>query len=158
DLCNDGGTGNFGGFRSGCTNNLLVADGLLTAADYTRTCTCGYQNQTSIALVPVPDGEQWTYFGPQDVKAPVRHAGINLGAPGNRKSGDGGLWLEYPTAGGPSPRLPVAVTPARPDWFRRHESQVAGGAGPAWVAASGARDIRSLTVTLAPDAKERTYT
>ena len=56
DLCNDGGTGNLGGFRSGCTNNLIVAGGLLTAADYTRTCTCSYQNQASLALVPMPDG------------------------------------------------------------------------------------------------------
>ena len=35
DFCNDGGTGNFGGFRSSCSNNLIVAGGLLTAPDYT---------------------------------------------------------------------------------------------------------------------------
>jgi outer membrane protein assembly factor BamB len=40
DFCNDGGTGNFGGFRSSCSNNLIVAGGLLTAPDYTRTCVC----------------------------------------------------------------------------------------------------------------------
>jgi outer membrane protein assembly factor BamB len=157
DLCHDGGTGNLGGFRSGCTNNLIVADGLLTAADYTRTCTCSYQNQTSIALVPVPDGEQWTYFGAREVKGTVRRVGINLGAPGNRKADDGTLWLEYPNAGGPSPRVPVSLTPANLDWFRRHESQV-NGAGHPWVVSSGARGLRSLTVTLAPDAKPRTYT
>ncbi len=157
DLCNDGGTGNLGGFRSGCTNNLVVADGLLTAADYTRNCTCSYQNQASLALVPMPDGEEWTYFGPGQVKRPVRRVGILLGAPGNRKADDGTLWLEYPTVGGPSPRLPVSVTPANPDWFRRHQSQV-GGQGPPWVAASGARGLRALTVTLAPDTTPRTYT
>jgi hypothetical protein len=157
DLCHDGGTGNLGGFRSGCTNNLMVADGLLTAADYTRTCTCSYQNQASLALVPVPDGEMWTYFGTREVKKPVRRVGIALGAPGNRKADDGTLWLEYPAVGGPSPRVPVSVTPASPDWFRRHESTVNGHGHP-WVAASGGRGLRSVTVTLAPDTHERTYT
>src|SRR2546427_4621223 len=50
-------TGNLGGFRSSCTNNLVVAGGLLTAPDYTRTCTCSYQNQTSLALVPMRSEE-----------------------------------------------------------------------------------------------------
>jgi Malectin domain len=157
DLCNDGGTANLGGFRSGCTNNLIVADGLLTAADYTRTCTCSYQNQASLALVPMPDGELWTYFGQRDVKKPLRRVGINLGAPGNRKADDGTLWLEYPPVGGPSPKLSVSLTPGSPDWFRRHESQV-HGQGHSWVAASGARGLRAVTVTLAPDTKPRSYT
>ncbi len=157
DLCNDGGTGNLGGFRSGCTNNLVVADGLLTAADYTRSCTCSYQNQASLALVPMPDGEEWTYFGLGEVKRPVQRVGIMLGAPGNRKADDGTLWLEYPTVGGPSPRVPVSVTPANPDWFRHHQLQVSGQGHP-WVAASGARGLRSVTVTLAPDTTPRTYT
>jgi outer membrane protein assembly factor BamB len=157
DLCNDGGTGNLGGFRSGCTNNLVVADGLLTAADYTRSCTCSYQNQASLALVPMADAEEWTYFGPAEVKRPVRRVGVMLGAPGNRKADDGTLWLEYPAVGGPSPRVPVSVTPANPDWFRRHQSQV-GGQGHPWVAASGARGVRAVTVTLSPDATPRTYT
>ena len=62
DLLNDGGTGNFGGFRSSCTNNLIVAGGLLNAPDYTRGCTCSYQNQCSLALVHMPEVEIWTKF------------------------------------------------------------------------------------------------
>ncbi|HDY88588.1 MAG TPA: hypothetical protein ENH82_10840, partial [bacterium] len=57
DLDNDGGTGNFGGFRTGCTANLVAADGILNAPDYTRTCSCPYQNQTSLALVHMPEAE-----------------------------------------------------------------------------------------------------
>ena len=53
--------------------------------------------------------------------------------------------------------MPVSVTPANPDWFRHHESQV-GGQGHPWVAASGARGLQSVTVTLAPDTTPRTYT
>ncbi|HEX5268865.1 MAG TPA: malectin domain-containing carbohydrate-binding protein, partial [Gemmataceae bacterium] len=59
--------------------------------------------------------------------------------------------------GGPSPRVPVSLTPAAPDWFRRHQSQV-GGQGHRWVAASGARGLRAVTVTLAADTTPRTYT
>ncbi len=63
DLMRDGGTGNFGGFKSGCTSNLVVANGVLNAPEYTRTCSCSYQNQTSLALVHTPDVEIWTdYF------------------------------------------------------------------------------------------------
>ncbi|MFC1717422.1 PQQ-binding-like beta-propeller repeat protein [Candidatus Poribacteria bacterium] len=60
DLANDGGTGNFGGFKSSCTSNLVVANGVLNAPDYTRTCSCSYQNQTSLALVHLPEVEIWT--------------------------------------------------------------------------------------------------
>jgi PAS domain S-box-containing protein len=62
DLMRDGGTGNFGGFKSGCTSNLVVANGVLNAPDYTRTCSCSYQNQTSLALVHTPDVEIWTTY------------------------------------------------------------------------------------------------
>jgi outer membrane protein assembly factor BamB len=145
DLCNDGGTGNFGGFRSSCSNNLIVAGGILTAPDYTRTCTCSYQNQTSLALVHMPDVEMWTSFGSQAPKEPVRRVGLNLGAPGDRKADDGTLWLEYPSVGGASPALDITVQPSKPEWFRRHSSQIDGD-GLAWVAASGAKGLTSLTI------------
>ena len=65
DLSRDGGTGNFGGFRSSCTSNLIAANGVLNAPDYTRTCSCSYQNQTSLALVHMPELEMWTtYYDP----------------------------------------------------------------------------------------------
>ena len=129
DLCNDGGTGNFGGFRSSCTNNLIVAGGVLTAPDYTRTCTCSYQNQTSLALVPMPDVETWTSFGSQSPKQPVRRLGLNLGAPGDRKADDGTLWLEYPSVGGSSPAVEVTHRAERARVVP--PAQLAGrGAGP----------------------------
>jgi outer membrane protein assembly factor BamB len=158
DLCGDGGTGNFGGFRSGCTNNLIVAGGLLNAPDYTRNCTCGYQNQGSLALVPMPDVEMWTYTGSQNVTGRVRRVGINFGAPGCRKAEDGTLWLDCPHVGGPSPALPVRLLPNTPECFRRHASQMEGDGIP-WVAASGVKGVRSVTVTLAPGARdEKAYT
>ncbi len=65
DLSRDGGTGNFGGFRSGCTSNLIAANGVLNAPDYTRTCSCSYQNQTSLALIHMPELEMWTTYHDQ---------------------------------------------------------------------------------------------
>jgi len=153
DLCNDGGTGNFGGFRSSCTNNLIVADGVLSAPDYTRTCTCSYQNQTSLALVYMPSVELWTSFGAQTPKLPLRRVGINLGAPGDRKADDGTLWLEYPSIGGSSPSVTVSMTPNEVGWFRRHSSQVAGD-GLSWVDSSGAVGLNSLKIQLSTTAKE----
>jgi outer membrane protein assembly factor BamB len=158
DFCNDGGTGNFGGFRSSCTNNLVVAGGILSAPDYTRTCTCSYQNQTSLALVPMPDVETWTSFGSQTAKEPLRRVGINLAAPGDRKADDGTLWLEYPSVGGSSPGLSIKMVPEKPELFRRHSSQVESD-GLAWVAASGAKGLRTVKIELADDDEpSRKYT
>ncbi|WP_202921855.1 outer membrane protein assembly factor BamB family protein [Anatilimnocola aggregata] len=158
DLCNDSGTGNFGGFRSSCTNNLVVAGGILTAPDYTRTCVCSYQNQTSIALVPVDDAEVWTSFGSQTPKQPVRRVGINFGAPGDRKAEDGTLWLEYPSIGGSSPALDISIKPAKVEWYRRHSSQIEGQ-GLNWVVASGVEGLTSVKVKLGTSAKSpRIYT
>jgi outer membrane protein assembly factor BamB len=147
DLDGAGGTGNLGGFRSSCTNNLLVACGVLTAPDYTRTCTCSYQNQTSLGLVHDPDAEMWTFFGTKQVKGRVRQVGINLGAPGSRRSPAGTLWLEHPPVGAPSPRLAVRTVPAKVETFRQHSGLVEGS-GLKWVGASGARGLREVRVKL----------
>ncbi len=154
DLADDGGTGNLGGFRSSCTLNLIPAGGVLAAPDYTRTCTCSYQNQTSAAFVHRPEVEMWTFTTSRNVTGVVRRVGVNLGAPGGRKAADGTLWLEHPPAGGPSPKLGVTSVPAKPDVFRMHSSQ-AEGAGPAWVTASGVRDIKELKIPLGGAANAR---
>ncbi len=158
DLCNDGGTANLGGFRSSCTNNLIVAGGVLTAPDYTRTCTCNYQNQTSVGLIHMPEAELWTYFGTSDRKRPIRHLGINLGAPGDRKDERGTLWLEFPSTGGSSPRVTIKTTPDKPTVVRHHQTQVQAGER-SWVASSAATGLTTLTVALADrNAAPRTYT
>ncbi len=157
DLCHDSGTGNFGGFRSSCTNNLIVAGGILTAPEYTRTCTCSYQNQCSVALVHMPEAEMWTFYGTQEVKGIVKRVGLNFGAPGDRRADDGTLWLEYPSVAGTSPAVKVKTVPTLPEMFRRHPSQVAGPYP--WVTSSGARGINEVSINLGPEAKTpRTYT
>ena len=148
DLANDGGTGNWGGFRSSCTSNLVAADGVLNAPDYTRTCTCSYQNQCSLALVPMPDVEMWTFNSiPSSGKRVVR-LGINFGAPGDRKADDGTLWLDFPSVGGPSPDVPLTLTGDRLEYVREHASLVPSKHLP-WVFASGVRGARHMRLRLA---------
>lgn len=148
DLLTQSGTANLGGFKSGCTANLIVANGVLNAPDYTRTCTCSYQNQTSLGLIHMPEMELWTYsqFGLDATEGDrIERVGINFGAPGDRRTEDGTLWLEYPSVGGDSPGLPITVTGKSVAYFRHHASQV-GGAGLPWVTASGVRDCETITI------------
>lgn len=161
DLKGDGGTGNFGGFRAGCTNNLVVADGVLSAPDYTRTCQCAYQNRTSLAMVPMPEVELWTYSAIPASSEPVMRVGLNFGAPGDRKAETGTLWLDYPSVGGTSPDIPVSLFTEDVAWYRKHSSLMTpGGDGPAWIGASGLIGETDISVTVASgeDAKNHTYT
>ena len=162
DLASDSGTGNFGGFKSGCTSNLIAAGGLLNAPEYTRTCVCNYQNQTSLALVHDPDVEVWTFNSFAWDGQPVRRVGVNFGAPGDRLAADGTLWLDYPSRGGRSPDIPITMEADPADYFRYHSSHVRAdpdGGELDWVAASGVRGVRQVTLTLAKDqAQPRNYT
>jgi outer membrane protein assembly factor BamB len=157
DLTALSGTANLGGFRSSCTSNLIPADGVLNAPDYTRTCTCAYQLQTSLAFVHDPDVESWTFNDPKTLP-PQTYVGINLGAPGDRKDDDGLLWLEYPVRGGPSPAISVEIQPAGVQTFVHHSATLPDGPLN-WVGASGVIGARRITwkppVPLSPAATVR---
>jgi outer membrane protein assembly factor BamB len=157
DLLTDGGTGHFGGLKSSCSPNLIAADGILNAPEYTRTCICSYQNQTSLALIHMPDVEVWTTFQKLEIDGPIQRVGINLGASGDRRAEDGALWLEYPVVGGASPDIEIAITPETPKWFLRHASQMEDEER-RWVGASGAEGISSVRLGLSQRAHaERSY-
>ena len=159
DFASDGGTGNFGGFKSGCTVNLIAADGVLNAPDYTRTCSCAYQNQTSLAFVHMPDAgiEYWTFNPYKWNGDPVEKTGINIGAPGDRMDDDGVLWLDSPSVGGESPDLPVAFSPVEPTWLRVHAARISGEYP--WVASSAAEGVEEIRVTLSEQTvPEQRYT
>lgn len=149
DLLSDSGTGNLGGFKSGCTSNLVVANGVLNAPDYTRTCSCAYQNQTSLALVHMPDNEVW------GVHPSVKHAddrpmidtlGINFAAPGDRRDPQGDLWVEFPSLSGDAVPIQILINPeAQP--FLQHSSTRKNAQLP-WVAASGLLNVSEVTIDL----------
>lgn len=155
DLTGDGGTGNLGGFRSSCTNNLVPAGGILSAPDYTRTCICSYQNQTSLALIHMPSIEVWTFNPMKWDGKPVQQVGINFGAPGDHRESTGDrntLWLDYPSTGGKSPDLPIKITTKTgqkpPAYFRYHATHVTDHPL-AFVAASGVMGEAEFEITLA---------
>lgn len=150
DLLTDSGTGNFGGFKSGCTSNLVVANGVLNAPDYTRTCSCSYQNQTSLALVHMPDVDSWSVNAAASVETAgirIHRLGINFGAPGDRRDANGMLWLEYPAVAGPSPPLSIELNDdALP--YQHHSSTMSGLEQP-WILASGLKGVTSLKIRTA---------
>jgi hypothetical protein len=153
------GMGTLGGFRPSCTNNIIAADGLLLAPDYTRTCKCAYQNQTSLALMHMPATETWTEFAYETATAPVEQIGINFGAPGDRLADDGVMWIEYPLVGGRSPQLGISVEPETVTYARVHESRESKSRY-AWVDASAATGIRQFRIRLIPNSlpeSPRTY-
>ena len=145
------GTGNFGGFKTSCTSTMIIADGLLNIPDYTRGCTCSYQNRATLALIHQPETESWTFNG-NKWKGQVQRLGINLGAPGDRLSASNTMWVEYPSIGGPSQDIPVKTSPRDINWFSQH-SLFMQGSELTWVAASGAKGIDSIKIPTGNSAK-----
>ena len=142
DLADDSGTGNIGGFRSSCTSNLIVADGVLNAPDYTRTCTCAYQNQSSLALIHMPNAEQWMF---SNLASPPEQFAVNLGAPGDRRGPDGMMWFDEPSVGGNSPKLPVKIEGNSLRSVRHHMSRIKNGDETlSWITSSAVVGIEYL--------------
>jgi len=53
--------------RSGCSNSLVAADGLLNAPCFSVKCVCNYPIQTSFAMMHMPGVEGWAGKEPQDL-------------------------------------------------------------------------------------------
>ncbi len=53
--------------RSGCSNSLVAADGLLNAPCFSVKCVCNYPIQTSFAMMHMPGVEGWAGEEPQDL-------------------------------------------------------------------------------------------
>ncbi len=139
----ESGTVNLSGPRSGCTESVIPAGGLLNVPYFTQGCSCAYPLPVGMALVSMPEAfEQWAAWGECNTNAPVRRVGINFGAPGDRATRDGTLWLDYPSVGGPSPAIDAAHLPAEAETRYRHSIRMQGGDGWPWVCASGIEGMR----------------
>ena len=77
----------------------------------------------------------------------IERIGMNFGAPGDRKTRDGTLWLDYPNVGGPSPEIQVRTEPEKPEFYYQHSIWMKSGQGWPWVAASGVKGLRSATIS-----------
>jgi outer membrane protein assembly factor BamB len=145
----ESGTVSISGMRSGCRNSIIAADGVLALPSWTGNCTCNYPVFTSLALVHAGgDYEQWSAWGDVATDGAVRRVGINFGAPGDRATREGTLWLDYPSVGGPSPNVPVSVSPKTARPYYRHSLRIQGGQGRPWVTASGIRGVTQVRIAL----------
>jgi len=146
DLRSESGTIHISGPRSGCTNSVIPAGGLLNIPYFYEGCTCSYPLPVGLALVNMPqEHEQWASWGTSKPSNIIR-IGINLGAPGDRVDSNGTLWLDEPSVGGPSPEINVSITPPETRYRYRHSLWITGGRGWPWVCASGASGLSNLTL------------
>jgi hypothetical protein len=151
----ESGTCYISGPRSGCTNSIIPACGLLNVPYFYEGCTCSYPLPAGLALVPMPpEYEQWAAWGPGLATVIVR-VGVNFGAPGDRMTEAGTLWLDYPSRGGPSPELKIEVEPSSAEFYYHHSLWIDGGSGWPWVAASGVKGVSAITIR---DLRSTTYT
>ncbi len=148
----ESGTINISGPRSGCTNSVIPANGLLNLPYFYDGCTCSYPLPMAVALVSMPpEFEQWASWGKvsaEKTRGKIQVLGINFGAPGDRVTEDGTMWLDQPGMGGPSPEIDLVTVPPLADLktFYRHSLFLEGGEGWPWVAGSGVRGIRSANL------------
>jgi hypothetical protein len=147
NLDNFEGTASLGGFKAGCSANLIVANGVLNSPDYTRTCQCPYQNQTSLAFIHMPWMNYWTNSNYKWSGKQIRNLGINLNAPGDRVSDDNVLWIEYPVSSGAPADIPIKMDTAGFFKFRKDPVSIKSGKNP-WITASTIGGIRSFEITL----------
>ncbi|MFH1923737.1 MAG: PQQ-binding-like beta-propeller repeat protein, partial [Planctomycetota bacterium] len=146
-----GNTARLEGFRSGCRNSLIPANGVLNAPNFAHGCVCGFPLFTSLALVHLPKTEVWSYSAlTLQEGEPVERIGINFGAPGDRVDAGGTLWIDYPSVGGSSPVVAVKLTGNTPRMYQTHSAFVEGE-DLAWVAASGVEGASTVTVPLGGD-------
>jgi hypothetical protein len=142
----ESGTFNIAGPRSGCTNSIIPACGILNVPYFYEGCTCSYPLPVGLALISrSPDQEQWSSWGPGPTEN-IRRVGINFGAPGDRMSPEGTLWLDVPNRGGPSPSVEVAIEPKTAAPFYHHSLFMQGGTGWPWVQASGIEGAENIQI------------
>jgi hypothetical protein len=174
DMISNVGTGNLAGFKSGCSSNLIPAEGILNAPDYTRTCICAYPNQSSLAFIHMPEMENWSFSSYETAPESIKKLGLNFRAPGDRLSDDGVLWLECPFNTSPTPLIPITVQVPLSEpktveyktrrgtkkktviedlsgYFRKYSTLVKGESLK-WVGSSGMTRIEKVSVTLDPNA------
>ena len=143
----ESGTHYISGTRSGCTNSVIPACGLLNVPYFYEGCTCSYPLPVGLALVSMPpEYEQWAAWGPGKA-TDIRRVGVNLGAPGDRMTEAKTLWLDYPSRGGPSPQLEIEVQPPGAQFYYRHSLWIEGGTGWPWVGASGVQGASEITIS-----------
>ena len=168
DVNDDSGMRYFGGVRPACTISAIPAQGLVFAAEGSSYCSCNYNFKTTLALAPTTRrrNEDWAMFtAPLSPGAQLQTGRFNLGAPGDRRDGDGSLWLQYPRAPTYSSRVlpsvartmpvPVQLLGSNLRPYRVNADRVAiGNTDRPWLYTSGHEGIEGVRVQLFMSDKE----
>jgi hypothetical protein len=149
------GTASLGGFKAGCSANLIAADGVLNSPDYTRTCQCAYQNQTSLAFISMPWMNYWTNSNYKWNGKKIKMLGLNINAPGDRVSDNDILWLDFPNVGGASPEIPVKMDTVNFFTIRKDPLSIKAEKT-SWISSSAAGGIRTIDIPLTAESNPET--
>ncbi|MBT5604449.1 MAG: PQQ-binding-like beta-propeller repeat protein, partial [Lentisphaerae bacterium] len=151
------GTGSFPGYRSGCTNSVLPAAGVMSSPMFAHLCVCGYEFYTALAFAHKPDHDLWTYrpnkadFVKEASVGRVRRLGLNVNAPGDRRSANGTLWFGLSRAR----RRSYSIAGLPMNWGGTTAFEIGGVTAPEgmppWVFRTGVEGIKTLNVPLSPD-------
>lgn len=97
DLYEDSGTKHFAGQRLGCWINAIPSNGLVVIPEASAGCVCLFSITSTVVLEPREDrSPAWGIFSVAGATTPIKKLAVNLGAPGDRRDGQGNLWLAYP--------------------------------------------------------------
>lgn len=151
DLAGDSGTYHFGSQRTGCWINFIPAAGLLLVPEASSGCMCPFPNMCTVVFQPARKPKGYSLYSAPGALTPVRHLGINLGAPGDRKDPAGNLWLGYPRPGGSlvlQMKIDVAFQRGGAFVLRNSSFTPVAGTEEPWLFASAARGVAKCVIPL----------
>jgi len=151
DLARDSGTGWLGQIRPSCWVNAIAAGGMLLFPEGASSCSCPYNYQTSLAMMPDERHEDWSVFpaGSEPSGSRVRRLYLNFGAVGDKRDGQGKLWLTHPRPFRPGALAVPLFALNLPECYRRNadELRIKGTETP-WLYASGYKGLRKADLDL----------
>ena len=144
DLKQDTGVSHFSAMRTGCTINMIPANGLVHIPEASAGCVCLFAIQSTVTMEPVTEDRAWSIFTTPGPVLPVSRLHVNLGAPGDRRDANGNLWLAYPRPRSGSRTRPLDL-PLELEvegfraktWQRLAETHKIASTATPWVSSSG---------------------
>lgn len=155
DLTGDYGTSHFSGQRPGCWINTIPANGLAVIPEASSGCVCLFAIQCTVVLEPRKTNKVWGIYDAPGPVMPVKHIGINLGAPGDRRDPHGILWLGFPRPSGRMRlvyNLAVNTVSGGGYFSRAPELADVQGTDAPWLFASGASGVTKCSIPLLTEA------
>jgi len=151
DMMREGVT-NFGGVKPGCGVTTIPAAGLMIHVEGSSGCTCGYNYQTCLALVPAQTANTpWYVLQNLPPSGLLQQLSVNFGAPGDRRDGKRAPWLGYPRPDMPEAcpaPMRITVPASKPAYYQLADSPAIAKTDRPWVYTSGLRGAGRIDVDL----------